>query len=84
VLNCSFCCSPADGGDGGGETFNDGGDGGGGGGDTAGWNDTAGSPGQSFQTQGTSVAQASESSQVYKHAHPCAMHKLDPSVCCRM
>ena len=84
MLNWSFCCSPADGGGGGGDTFDDDDDGGGGGGDTAGWNDTAGSPEQSFQTQGTSAAQASESSQVYTHAHPCEMHKHDLSACCRM
>ena len=61
-MTYAFCCSPADGGGRGGDTFDD--DGGGDAGDTAGWNDTAGSPQQSFQTQGTSAMQASEASQV--------------------
>ncbi len=81
VLTCLFCF-PADGGGGGGDNFDD--DGGGDGDDTAGWNDTAGSPEQSYQTQGASAAQALESSQVYMHAHPCEMHKHDLSACCKM
>ncbi len=81
VLTCALCCSAAEGGGGGGDTFDDGG---GDDGDTAAWDDTVGSPQQSFQTQGTSAAQASESSQVYMHAHPCEMHKHDLSACCRM
>jgi len=84
VLTCALCCSPADGVGGGGDTFDDDGGGGGDAGDTAGWNDSAGSPQQSFQTQGTSAAQASEASQVYIHAHPFEMHKHDLSACCRM
>ena len=62
ALTCAFCCSPADGGGRGGDTFDD--DGGGDAGDTAAWNDTASSPQQSIQTQGTSAMQASEASQV--------------------
>ncbi|DBB15061.1 TPA: hypothetical protein ACH3X3_004077 [Trebouxia sp. C0006] len=54
----------SDGVGGGGDTFDDDGGGGGDAGDTAGWNDSAGSPQQSFQTQGTSAAQASEASQL--------------------
>ena len=56
-----LCCSPAEGGGGGGDTFDDGGDDAC---DTAGWIDTASSPQQTFQTQGTSAAQTSEASQV--------------------
>ncbi|DBA88599.1 TPA: hypothetical protein ACH3X1_004246 [Trebouxia sp. C0004] len=52
----------SDGGGGGGDTFDD--DGGGDAGHTAGWDDTAASPQQSFQTQGTSAMQASEASQL--------------------
>jgi hypothetical protein len=62
ALTCAFCHSPADGVGGGGDAFDD--DGGGDAGHTASWNDTIGSPQQSFQTQGTSAMQASEASQV--------------------
>ncbi len=48
--------------DDGGDTFDDGG---GDLGDSGSWHDTAGSPQQSFQTQGTSAMQTSEPSQVH-------------------
>ncbi|KAL0027978.1 hypothetical protein WJX79_007636 [Trebouxia sp. C0005] len=51
----------SEGGGGGGDTFDDGGDDAC---DTAGWIDTASSPQQTFQTQGTSAAQTSEASQL--------------------